>query len=298
MAGRPVAERGPGPAGRMLRGASIEVMPRTADKVADFRAILAPGTRVYIAHIDGTPFADIVTAAARLRRDGFDVMPHLVARNHASRAALTDSVAGLRDLGIDQALILAGGARSPAGPFASSLDLLDSGLLDGFARLHVAGHPEGNRDIAPDGADAPILSALAQKQAFAAQAGIDMAIVTQFVFDAAPVTAWLDRLMAAGITLPVHLGLAGPAKLQTLIRFGIACGVGPSLSVLQKRAADLTRLVRPFTPDALLADLARARAGRPDWPIEQLHLFPLGGIAATADYVAQATAPPRRTHQQ
>ena len=39
----------------LLTGYSIEVMPRTAEKVEDFRALLPMGTRVYIAHIDGTP---------------------------------------------------------------------------------------------------------------------------------------------------------------------------------------------------------------------------------------------------
>ena len=36
-----------------LKGYSIEVMPRTAEKVEDFRDLLPTGTRVYIAHIEG-----------------------------------------------------------------------------------------------------------------------------------------------------------------------------------------------------------------------------------------------------
>ena len=41
---------------RLLEDFSIEVMPRTAAKIEDFRAILPEGTRVYVAHIDGTRF--------------------------------------------------------------------------------------------------------------------------------------------------------------------------------------------------------------------------------------------------
>ena len=52
-----------------------------------------------------------------------------------------------------------------------------------------------------------------------------------------------DAYEEAGITLPIHIGVAGPAKLQTLIKFAVACGVGPSLRVLQKRAMDVTKLV-------------------------------------------------------
>jgi methylenetetrahydrofolate reductase (NADPH) len=55
-------------------------MPRTAEKVEDFRALLPPGTRVYIAHIDGTPIEDMVATAARIAGEGFPVMPHFPAR--------------------------------------------------------------------------------------------------------------------------------------------------------------------------------------------------------------------------
>jgi hypothetical protein len=79
-----------------------------------------------------------------------------------------------------------------------------------------------------------------------------MALATQFCFDAAPVIAWVDRLQAEGIALPVHIGIAGPAKLQTLIKFAIACGVGPSLKVLQKRAMDVSKLLLPYEPDSIL----------------------------------------------
>jgi methylenetetrahydrofolate reductase (NADPH) len=56
-------------------------MPRTAEKVEDFRALLPAGTRVYIAHIDGTPIEDMVATAKRgSAGEGFDVMPHFPAR--------------------------------------------------------------------------------------------------------------------------------------------------------------------------------------------------------------------------
>ena len=41
--------------GALPARASIEVMPRTAEKVENFRDLLPEGTRVYIAHIEGTP---------------------------------------------------------------------------------------------------------------------------------------------------------------------------------------------------------------------------------------------------
>jgi methylenetetrahydrofolate reductase (NADPH) len=276
--------------GAALDGYSIEVMPRTADKIDDFRAILPPGTRVYIAHIDGTPIDDMVATAARIAGQGFDVMPHFPARSIRDTATLADWIARYQgEAGVTQALVLAGGIAAPRGAFDSSMQLLETGLFDkaGFGRLHVAGHPEGNRDIDPDGGEANVMAAIRWKQAFQNRTDARMALVTQFAFDAAPVIAWAKGLRAAGITLPVHLGIAGPAKLQTLIRFAIACGVGPSLSVLQRRAMDVTKLVLPYEPGDLLTALAEARAADPDLPIEQLHIFPLGGIKAATDYAAR-----------
>ena len=57
-----------------LQDYSIEVMPRTAEKVENFRDLLPEGTRVYIAHIEGTPIDDMVATAKRLNDDGFKVM--------------------------------------------------------------------------------------------------------------------------------------------------------------------------------------------------------------------------------
>ena len=76
----------PGALGAFLQGFSIEVMPRTAEKITDFRPLLPAGTRVYIAHIEGTPIADMVATAARLRAEGFEPMPHFPARIIANRA--------------------------------------------------------------------------------------------------------------------------------------------------------------------------------------------------------------------
>lgn len=286
-------ESTPLPAEAFLDGYSIEVMPRTAEKVADFRALLPAGTRVYIAHIEGTAIEDMVATARRLRTEGFDPMPHFPARIIASRAILADWIARYRgEAGVTQALLLGGGVNTPAGDFHSSMQLIESGLFDGFKRLHVAGHPEGNKDIDPDGSDRMVMEALRWKQAFSERTDAQMAITTQFCFEAGPVIAWADRLAAEGIRLPIHIGVAGPAKLQTLLKFAIACGVGASLRVLQRRAMDVTKLLLPYEPDEFIAALAAHKAAHPGFGIESVHFFPLGGIKANADWaIARGQAP-------
>jgi methylenetetrahydrofolate reductase (NADPH) len=268
-----------------LKGYSIEVMPRTAEKVEDFRSLLPKGTRVYIAHIEGTPIEDMVATAKRIGAEGFDVMPHFPARIIKDKATLVDWVGRYKDVGVKQGLLLAGGVAQPHGDYSTSMQLLESGAFTGFERLNVAGHPEGNKDIDPDGSDRMVMEAARWKSAFAERTDAKMAMATQFCFEAAPVIAWVDRLAAEGVKLPVHIGVAGPAKLQTLIKFAISCGVGASLRVLQKRAMDVTKLLLPYEPTEFVAELAALKAKTPGFGIEQVHFFPLGGIKTNAQWV-------------
>jgi methylenetetrahydrofolate reductase (NADPH) len=279
----------------ILHGYSIEVTPRTAAKVERFRDLLPAGTRVYIAHIDRTPITDMVATARRLRDEGFAVMPHFPARIIKDAAELEEWIRRYRDAAdVDQALLLAGSIASPLGAFHCSIQLLETGLFDKyrFRRLHVAGHPEGNRDIDPDGTTARVDEALIWKQSFSERTNAEMAIVTQFFFDAKPVIDWAERLQSLGVALPIHVGVTGPTKLQTLIKYAITCGVGPSFKVLQKRAMDVTKLLLPYEPVEVLSKLAAYRQTHPESRIEQVHIFPLGGIKASAVWANEQCAAP------
>ncbi|MBT8460016.1 MAG: methylenetetrahydrofolate reductase [Boseongicola sp.] len=272
-----------------LQDFSIEVMPRTLEKLENVREHLPENTRVYIAHIEGTPIEDMVATAKRLAGDGYRVMPHFPARIIKDETILSDWIARYQgEANVSEGLMLAGGVADPHGKFDSSMQLLETGLFDkaGFKRLHVAGHPEGNRDIDPKGGFSNVESALKWKNDFNARTDADMAIVTQFAFDADPIIAWANDVQASGVDLPIHIGIAGPAKLQTLIKFAIACGVGPSLKVLQKRAMDVTKLVMPYEPDDVINALAAHKAANPGFAIDKVHFFPLGGIKTNAAWAA------------
>lgn len=276
--------------GDVINGYSIEVMPRTAAKVESFKDILPAGTRVYIANVEGTDFEDMVSTARRIREEGFAVMPHFPARLIKDDAMLESWLKRYRDeTGVDEALVLAGGVSTSAGDYDSSMQLLEAGLFDkyGFKHLHVAGHPEGNPDIDKDGSSKIIDEALTWKQAFAERTDAEMAIATQFFFDAQPVIDWAERMDSMGIDLPIHIGIAGPAKLQTLIKYAIACGVGPSIKVLKKRAMDMTKLLLPYEPTEVLAGFGDYLAANPNSNISQIHFFPLGGIKTCVEWAAK-----------
>ena len=169
------------------------------------------------------------------------------------------------------------------------MQLIESGLFDqaGFKRLHIAGHPEGNKDIDPSGGIKNVSEALSWKQEFSQRTDASMAIATQFCFDADVVKKWADSIKANGIDIPIHIGIAGPAKLQTLLKFSIECGIGASMKILTNRAKDLTKLLLPYKPPQILNELAAYKSENPELIIEQVHFFPLGGIKKTADWVAE-----------
>ena len=271
---------------------SIEVMPRTASKIESFNEILPQNTRVYIAHIEGVSIEEMVETAKRISNEGFDVMPHFPARIIKDKDTLENWIQRYQDeAGIEQALLLAGGLSRPHGSFESSMQLVETELFEkyNFKHLHFAGHPEGNKDIDHDNSTKNVESALSWKQKFKERTDINLALTTQFCFEAKPVIEWADSLVKNGIDIPVHIGVAGPAKLQTLIKFSIACGVGPSLRVLQKRAKDVKKLLLPFEPNDFLETLADHKKANPNFNITNVHFFPLGGININASWIKSAT---------
>ena len=271
---------------------SIEVMPRTASKIESFKEILPQNTRVYIAHIEGVPIEEMVETAKRISGEGFAVMPHFPARIIKDQNTLEDWINRYQnEAGIEQALLLAGGVTNPHGDYTSSMQLVETELFEkyNFKHLHFAGHPEGNKDIDPDSSNKNIDQELSWKQKFQERTDINLALTTQFCFEASPVIEWADSLIKNGIDIPVHIGVAGPAKLQTLIKFSIACGVGPSLRVLQKRAKDVKKLLLPFEPNDFLETLAEHKKANPSFNITNVHFFPLGGINVNASWIKNAT---------
>ena len=276
-----------------IEGFSIEVVPNSAAKVESFAEILPNGTRVYIAHLsEKEDIKTMVATAKRINEEGFSVMPHIPARIIKNKAMLAEWISMYKnEANVDQALLLAGGSSDVLGEFDSSMQLIETGLFDqaGFKRLHVAGHPEGSKDIDPDGGSKNVSSALSWKQEFSKRTDAQMAIATQFCFDADAVSQWATNIKNNGIDIPIHIGIAGPAKLQTLLRFSIECGIGPSMKILTKRAKDLTKLLLPYKPTEILKGLAEHKKQNPELNIEQVHFFPIGGIKQTADFIKEVS---------
>ena len=272
---------------KLIKNFSIEVMPRTLGKLENIENLWPKNTRVYIAHLEGTTIEDMLVTAKRIKSASFIPMPHFPARIIKDNKVLEDWINRYSEIGVKEALLLAGGVDRPLGNLSNSMELLSTGLFEkyGFERLHVAGHPEGNKDIDPNGSDINVMNALKWKQDYSKDTNAKISIATQFLFESKPVIDWANKILSNGITLPINVGIAGPAKLQTMIKFAIACGVGPSLRVLERRAKDITKLLFPFEPTSILTELADYKESNPNTNIEGIHFFPLGGIEKSSDFI-------------
>ena len=276
---------------KFLDGFSVEVTPKAASKIENFEDYIPSGTLVYIAHIEGTPIEEMVETAKKINDQGFCAMPHFPARIIKDKNVLEDWISRYKnEANVSNALLIAGGANKPYGEYNSSIQLIESELFDkaDFNNLHIAGHPEGSMDIDPDGSTTNVDQALSWKNEFSKRTDANMAITTQFSFDANSVISWANNIKEAGIDIPVHIGIAGPAKLQTLLRYSIECGVGASIKIIQKRAKDLTKLLLPYKPTNIITELATYKANNPSFNIEKVHFFPLGGIKQVSDFVKEA----------
>ncbi|WP_136254955.1 hypothetical protein [Onishia niordana] len=260
---------------RLCADWSLEVTPKGATQIADFAELLRPGTQVYVTHLPKQPYEPVIATAERLRAEGMIPVPHIVARSVPDRATLERWYGRLAAAGVEEALLIAGGTTTVAGPYRDTLMLLDDcpPAAHGLTRLGIAGHPEGHAHADREALD----RALASKVAYAEATGTDLWMVTQFTFDAQPLIDWSARLQRQGIRVPVRVGLPGPASLATLLKYAVSCGVGASITALHNQPGKLWKMTRPQPPVAQLLALARHPG-----PWLGVHVYPFGGTLQTA----------------
>ena len=185
-------------------------------------------------------------------------------------------------LGVTRVLLIAGDVARAKGPFKSSFDVCASGLIEahGFARLSVAGHPEGHPYL--DDADA--IKMLGAWRDWGRQANIHVDVVTQFCFESAPILQWIGALNAQGVDLPVIVGLAGPATPATLTKFALRCGIGNSMRSLRSQIGRFGRLLTDTGPDDVMRGL-RSAPPAATASIAGFHLFPFGGLRKSGNWL-------------
>ncbi len=208
---------------------------------------LPVGSRVAVTHSPKQGVERSCEIACALAARGYEPVLHVAAKGTPSQALLEDVVGRARAAGVEEAFVVGGDGEVPRGPFATAAELLAAvvALPDAFPRIGVAGHPEGH----PHASAADLLAALVEKQRLGASY-----VATQMCFDAGAWVGWAARLEAAGVTLPLSVGVPGVVSRRKLLEIGVRAGAGPSLRALKGQRGFARRALGggAYAPDELL----------------------------------------------
>jgi methylenetetrahydrofolate reductase (NADPH) len=211
---------------------------------------------VYITMLPGDDYKEVAKKALELVNSGFNPVPHFPARSIKNISNLKDYVKICKDGGVKQALIIGGGAQ-PIGDYHCSLQLLETGLFEGF-KIGIAGHPEGSPDIS----EIVLEKAMKDKKPYADY------IVTQWLLDKNLIIDFISKQK-----IPVHVGITGPLKIGSLIKFASIVGAKNSLNFLKSNASQAMDLLKPKDPKKLINELKDVT--------QNFHIYTFGGLKET-----------------
>ena len=217
---------------------------------------------VYITQLPGNDFREVASKAKELVNSGFNPIPHFSARSIKNLTELKDYVSRCKDGGVNQALVI-GGSAQPIGDFHCSLQLLETGLFEGF-KIGIAGHPDGSPDIS----DSDLEQAMTDKKPYADY------IITQWLLESDPIIKFISRQ-----TLPVHVGITGPLTIASLLKFANIVGAKNSLNFIKSNMTKAFDLLKPRDPNDIIEKLKSST--------ENFHIYTFGGLQETNKWLAE-----------
>jgi methylenetetrahydrofolate reductase (NADPH) len=263
----------------LVRNLHFELVPMKS--IEDAIEALPPNADVSITCSPAKGISATQEHTERLLALGHRPTPHISARLVESPVHAKQIAAWLREQHLSEVFVIAGDATEQVGPYEGTLpfmrDLLEAD--PGVARVGFAGYPDGHAFI-----DAAELSEQVHaKQSLLAEAGVDGWISTQMCFDADRIRAWLTEQRAAGITMPIRLGIPGVVDRTRLMTMGARLGVGSSMRYLSKNRSTVMKLMAPggYDPTELVVALADDAA---TLGIEALHSFTFNAVADTRQW--------------
>lgn len=235
---------------------SIEIGPHT-----DLDS-LPPVKDVYITMLPGGDYKETAKKSQDLVKKGFNPVPHFPARSIADETQLKDYISRCKDGGTKQALVI-GGSLEPIGKFDSSIQILETGFFDKI-KIGIAGHPEGSPDIS----EVKLIKAMMDKKPYADY------IVTQWLLDSQPIIDFISKQ-----SVPVHVGITGPLKISSLIKFANIVGAKNSINFLKSNFNKTLDLLKPRDPNDLIRKIKDYTSN--------FHIYTFGGLNETNKWLKE-----------
>ena len=217
---------------------------------------------VYITLLPGEDFKRVAEKAKELANLGLNPVPHFPARSIKNISDLKDYIKRCKDCGVKQGLVI-GGSAQPIGDFHCSLQLLETGLFEGF-RIGIAGHPDGSPDIS----DSDLEKAMRNKKPYADY------IVTQWLMEPEPIIKFVSKQ-----TIPVHVGITGPMKISSLLKFANTIGAKNSINFIKSNLGKTLDLLRPKDPNDLIEKVKSVTSN--------FHIYTFGSLKETNKWLME-----------
>ncbi len=217
---------------------------------------------VYVTLLPGGNYIETAKKAADLVKKGFNPVPHFPARSITDETQLKDYISRCKDIGVKQALVI-GGSHNQIGVFDSSIQILETGYFKDL-KIGIAGHPDGSPDIS----DSNLEKAMKDKKPYADY------IVTQWLLDPQPIIEFISKQ-----TIPVHVGITGPLKITSLIKFANIVGAKNSLNFLKSNFTKALDLMKPRDPNDLI--------GKVKSHTDFFHIYTFGGLKETNKWLKE-----------
>jgi methylenetetrahydrofolate reductase (NADPH) len=258
---------------RLLSTVRYEVIP-TPSIEERVRAAVPTGVTVTVTASPTKGLEPTLDLAERLASAGYRSVPHIAARLVADRAHLKDIVDRLVSAGVEDVFVPAGDAEDPVGPFDAALPVLTilSELGRPFPRVGITGYPESHPAIDDD----ITVQAMWDKRVHATY------IVSNLCFDPRVIARWVARIRRRQVTLPVHLGLAGPVERARLLAMATKIGVGESARFVTRHPSWFARFALPggYSAESLLRSTVRGLSEHAAG-VAGVHIFTFNQIEQT-----------------
>ena len=245
---------------------SLEIVPKQMERITLLPENLFKD--IYVAFIPGDSINNIIKTCKFILNCGYTPIPHVPARNILDKNHLDQYLNALSEVGVNKILAIGGSGASPEGSFEATYDLFKTDIFTqyNFDQINIAGHPEGN----PNDPESNLN--LFKKLQWLSDNNYNSSIITQWTFDTELTNSWIKNIKSNIKSLnnqtEIHIGVAGPAKITTLMNYAKICGVSASAIVAKNKKLGLSKLIK-HNPTKIIEELKG---------YDNLHFFPFGGI--------------------
>ena len=271
---------------RIFSNFSIEILPREANEIDDYRDHIPKGTHVFIAFVPNVKPIEIVDTAKKIYDQEMVPVPHVPARKMVNTDYLSNFINLLScEANVTELLVIGGDPDPPEGEFESALSILETGILQmhGMEKIGIAIHPEGHPSVEQN----IIQDSITKKINYCRYNELEPFLVSQFMTSSAPIIKWFESSILSIQEKPdILVGIPGLVTPSKLLKFARQCGIKAPMKSLIKHKRNSLKLISATTPDQTLIELAKYNIKSSNIAFNSIHIYPFGTFNQTSKWAS------------